>query len=139
MNDPVMKAKIMANRVEGTKRWAKARTGLPNNTPLKVGRRIWTEARRKARKLIGLMEEEGKFEPAAVVPGTDEAKAKAALEETCAIALGNGLPIKERLVALKTVLEFTKSKPESKSKLVLDKSEEWLAAVEADMKKDGRR
>lgn len=139
MANPITRQKILDARREANLAWNKLRTGSPQWATRKQVHRIWAEARRKARKLIELMEEEGKFPEAAVVPGTDEEKAKKALEEVCAIGLAQGIAVKERLAALRTVLEFTKSKPETKAKVTLDKSEEWLAAVEADMKADAKR
>jgi hypothetical protein len=100
------------------------------------GDRMWQEAGIKANKLIEMMEDEGKFPEAADVPFTDEAKAKSALKELAEVALSKGTPVKVRISALKILLEFTKEKPAQRSKVTLDKSEEWLMALEADMQKD---
>jgi hypothetical protein len=65
----------------------------------------------------------------------DDAKAEAALKEACVLALG---PSEQRtkLGAIRVVLEFTKKKPESSSKLTLSNASEWLEAVAADASKD---
>jgi hypothetical protein len=96
--------------------------------------RLKYEANDKAKKLIDMMEDEGKFGEASVIPGTDDSRAKEAMRELGAIAFGPG-QVRDRLTALRTILEFTKEKPAQRSKVTLDKSEEWLLAVEADMKR----
>lgn len=86
-----------------------------------------------------MMEDEGRFEDAVVVPGTDEHKAKAALHGIATVALNVKTPLKERINALKILLDFTKERPAQKQKVQIDKSEEWLLAVEADLKNEQAR
>jgi hypothetical protein len=52
-------------------------------------------------------------------------KAEAALREAVVLALGPS-DQKIKIQAINTVLNFTKSKPESRSKLTLNKAEDFL-------------
>jgi hypothetical protein len=62
------------------------------------------------------------------VPGTEAGMAKAALKQAFVLAVG---PVdrKIQIQAINTVLNFTKSKPESKSKLTLNKAEDFLDSI----------
>jgi hypothetical protein len=71
-----------------------------------------------------------------IVPDSDEEKAKAALREACAMALG---PIDNRtkMMALNTVLTFTKEKPVTKTDTKISSTEDWLRkAIEANKRPD---
>jgi hypothetical protein len=59
---------------------------------------------------------------------TDEGKAEAALKEAFVLAVGPS-DQKIKIQAINTVLNFTKSKPESRSKLTLNKAEDFLDAL----------
>ena len=93
----------------------------------------WAEADEQAGKFIKLMEAHDKVEkvPAA---GSEEEMAKNALREAYKMAVSPLTDAKVKATYQRLVLDFTRAKPESKTKLTLDKSEEWLAALEADMK-----
>jgi hypothetical protein len=39
---------------------------------------------------------------------------------------------KDRLAAMKLVLDFTQSKPEAKTKVTVDTAEDWLASLDVD-------
>lgn len=65
------------------------------------------------------------------IPSDDSGKAEAALREAFAMAVGP-TEAKIKIQAINTVLAYTKSKPEAKSKLTLDKAEDFLAIVAAD-------
>jgi hypothetical protein len=67
-----------------------------------------------------------------VVPDTDTGKAEAALREAFVMAVGPSND-KVKIQAINTVLAYTKSKPEAKSKLTLDKAEDFLAEVAKDL------
>ena len=67
-----------------------------------------------------------------VVPDTEAGMAEAGLREVCVLALGP-TDQKIKIAALNTLLAYTKSKPESKSKLTLDKAEDFLDAVANDI------
>jgi hypothetical protein len=90
---------------------------------------LWAEARLKADRFIQKMTDDGILPPI-VIPDTDEAKGIAALTEACVLALGP-TDKQVKLAAIRTVLEYTKAKPESKSKLTLSTSEQWLAEIAA--------
>ena len=57
-----------------------------------------------------------------MLPSTDTGKAEAALREAFVLAVGPSEQ-KIKIQAINTVLNFTKSKPETKSKLTLTKAE----------------
>jgi hypothetical protein len=65
------------------------------------------------------------------VPETDAGKAEAALKEAFVLAMGPS-DQKIKIQAINTVLAYTKSKPESRSKLTLNKAEDFLDAIEND-------
>jgi len=113
------------------------RAGVPDGMRKPKAQRLWKRARKKAKRFIQIMEDAGEVEKI-VVPGSEAEMAKQALEEAFAMAVGPATDAKVKTAALRLVLDFTKAKPESKTKLTLDKSEEWLDALEADMKANGR-
>jgi hypothetical protein len=70
-----------------------------------------------------------------VIPANDAGMAEAALREAFALAVGPS-DKKTKLAAINTVLAYTKAKPESRSKVTLDKAEDFLAEVARDLKSD---
>lgn len=104
-----------------------SRTGTPNGMTRATAAPLWAEARRKADRLIQLMTDDGLISET-VIPDSDEAKGVAALHEVAVLALGPGEK-QAKLAALRTLLEYTRSKPESKSKLTVNTSEDWLAEI----------
>lgn len=68
-----------------------------------------------------------------VIPDTDAGMAEKALREAFVLAVGP-TAMQYKMAAINTVLAYTKSKPESKSKLTLDKAEDFLAEVANDLK-----
>jgi hypothetical protein len=63
-----------------------------------------------------------------VVPDSDEEKAVVALREAFLLAIGpTALP--EKLKAINTVLMYTKTKPESSTKLRVEKAEDFLDLI----------
>lgn len=68
------------------------------------------------------------------IPATDAGKAEAALREAFVMAIGP-TDKKIKIQAINTVLAYTKSRPEAKSKLTLDKAEDFLAAIADDAAK----
>jgi len=111
------------------------RRGVPNGMRKRDAIPLWERARELSTRFIKLMEEAGEV-PVVVVPDSDEEKAKQALAEAFTLAVGPSTQ-QIKIQAINTVLAYTKSKPESKSKLTLDKAEDFLAAVAADMKSNG--
>lgn len=106
-----------------------SRAGIPHGHTRASAAPLWAEARRKADRFMQKMSDEGIISDV-VVPDSDEAKGNAALHEACVIALG---PTEKqaKLAAIRTVLEYTKSKPESRSKVTVSTSEQFLAEIAA--------
>ncbi|WP_456723056.1 hypothetical protein [Bradyrhizobium sp. USDA 4350] len=65
------------------------------------------------------------------VPTTDAGKAEAALREVAVLAFGPSTQ-QIKIQAINTLLAYTKSKPESKSKLTLNKAEDFLDSLDDD-------
>lgn len=138
--DPVWRAAIMEKRkAAGLKRKQKRnfRQGVPDGMRKAEAEALWAQAAVVADRFIKIMEDTGEL-PEVVVPGSEEEMAKSALREACAYAFSPMTDAKTKQSYLSLILNFTKAKPETKSKITLDKSEEWLAAVAEDMKSDGR-
>jgi len=126
------------------------RNGVPNGMRRRDAIPLWERANELADRFIQIMkdvgelpddemvlvEQEGKEPELVSVPNTDAGKAEAALREAFVLAVGPSTQ-QIKIQAINTVLNFTKSKPESKSKLTLNKAEDFLAAVAEDMKSDG--
>lgn len=127
-----MLAKVLPNL---KKAQAVGRMGVPDGMKKADTIPLWERAREQARKFITIMEDAGEL-PKVVIPGSEEEMAKRALQEAYTLAVSPLSSAQNKTAAIRVVLEYTKAKPESKSKLTLDKSEEWLAALAADMKKD---
>lgn len=103
---------------------------------------LWAQAEQLADRFIQIMKDQGELpetEKVMVldengaselveVPNTDAGKAEAALREAFVLAVGPSEQ-KIKIQAINTVLNFTKSKPESKSKLTLNKAEDFLDAI----------
>jgi hypothetical protein len=70
--------------------------------------------------------------PDVAIPTTDAAMAEAALREAFAHAIGP-CDQKIKIQYINTVLAYTKAKPETRSKLTLDKAEAFLDAVAEDL------
>jgi hypothetical protein len=121
------KAQLLATRN------TQARLGVPDGMRKPDADAAWAHAAALADRFIKIMEDKGEL-PEVVVPGSEAEMATEALREAFKISVGpHG--VKERIAAINTVLNFTKSKPESKSKLTVNKAEEWLAELATDMKK----
>jgi hypothetical protein len=130
--DPVRRA---AHKVASARHHAERKTnplltraGIPKGYTRKTIKPVLAKARRQADRYIQKMTDEGTL-PA--IPTSDEAKGIAALHEACVLALTPGEKT-AKLAAIRTVLEYTKSKPESKSKITVNTSEQWLAQIAAD-------
>lgn len=122
------------------------RTGVPNGMRKPQADALWAEARKLADRFIQIMKDKGELPDDEVVevinedgehslvkvPSTDTGKAEAALREAFVLAVGPS-DQKIKIQAINTVLNFTKSKPEAKTKLTLN-PEAFLDAVAQDMK-----
>jgi hypothetical protein len=119
--------KVLADRKLNPDKYT--RSGIPHGHTRASVAPLWAKARKQADRFIQMITDEGLL-PAVIVPDSDEEKGKLALHEACVLALGPGEK-QAKLAALRTVLEYTRSKPESKSKMTLNTSEDFLAAIAA--------
>lgn len=106
------------------------RTGVPDGMRRRTAKRVRAKASAAADRFIQMLKDEGELP---LIPNTDEGMAEAALKEAFILAIVPG-DAKVKLGAINTVLNFTKSRPESKSKVTVETAEEWLKAAQADMK-----
>ena len=111
-----------------------SRAGIPHGMTRATVAPLWAKARLQADRFIQMLTDTGQL-PEVIVPDSDEEKGKLALHEACVLALGPGEK-QAKLAALRTVLEYTRSKPESKSKMTINTSEDFLAAIAAEDAKD---
>lgn len=129
----------MRLRTERTEELRKAnpekftRAGVPNGMRRPQAERLWKRARKLADRFIKIMKDKGELPDIdfVEVPNTDAEKAEAALKEAFVLAIGPS-DQKIKIQAINTVLAYTKSKPESRSKLTLNKAEDFLDAIEND-------
>lgn len=131
------------------------RVGIPNGMRRPEAEKLWAEARAKAEVIYQVMVEKGIAPPLTdenceevtvkglhdedvivKVPKTDEGKAGLALKMAVVEMLSPLTKQSARQAAIRTVLEWTKAKPASKSEVTVNKAEEWLAQVMAEAKND---
>lgn len=139
--DPEWRAMMMEKRKAAgaiKKQTRSFRQGVPDGMRKAEADRLWAKASRQADRFIKIMEDAGEL-PEVVLPGSEEEMGKEALREACRFALSPLTDMKNKAAYIRMVLDFTKAKPESKSKITLDKSEEWLAEVAKDMAVDDGR
>jgi hypothetical protein len=103
------------------------RSGVPTGFTKETIQPHWDRAGELADRFIAIMKDQGEL-PEVAVPDSDAGKAEAALREAFVLAVGPS-DQKIKIQAINTVLNFTKSKPESKSKLTLNKAEDFLDAI----------
>lgn len=108
---------------------------VPDGMRKHVAVKKWAKAEQLADRFITMLKEQGDL-PSVVVPDTDAAMAEGALREAYVMAVGPG-DNKIKTANIRTILDFTKSKPESKSKITVDKAEDWLAAAQAEVNAAG--
>lgn len=108
----------------------RTRTGVPDGMRKAQARKLQARARKKADYLMEKLQEEGvlHFEET-----SDEQMAKSALHEAFVQAMSPG-DRDAKLRAIRTVLEYTKAKPATKTDLRLNNAEAWLQEVVADHK-----
>lgn len=126
-------ARIAAARLNPQNFW---RRGVPDGMRKPEADALWAEANKLADRFIQIMKDQGElpdevFEVVTVdsegeaqiisapVPVTDAGKAERALREVFVLAVGPSSAT-VKLAASKTVLDFCKSKPESKAKLTVN-------------------
>jgi hypothetical protein len=113
-----------------------SRAGVPDGYRKATVAPLWARANELADRFIQIMKDQGELPDEIVVvegievavPTGDAGKAEAALREAFVLAVGPS-DQKIKIQAINTVLNFTKSKPESKSKLTLNKAEDFLDAI----------
>jgi hypothetical protein len=116
-----------------------SRYGVPDGMRRAQAEPLWARARQLADRFIQIMKDKGELpdlDDADIydlveVPDSDAGKAEAALKEAFVLAIGPS-DQKIKIQAINTVLNFTKSKPESRSKLTLNKAEDFLDAIADD-------
>lgn len=101
------------------------RHGVPDGMRRYQVEPLWAQARALADRFIKIMKDNGELPVGISVPDTDAGKAEAALHECFVLAVGPS-DQKIKIQAINTVLNFTKAKPESKSKLTLNRAEDFL-------------
>jgi hypothetical protein len=119
------------------------RTGIPNGKTRKQADKLWVKAGKFADRFIQIMTDKGEL-PAVeedyflddnlekrLIPSTDDGMAREALREAFKLAVGPSEQ-KTKIAAINSVLAYTKSKPESKSKLTLSKAEDFLDEISGD-------
>lgn len=107
-----------------------SRGAVPNGMTKVTVAPLVAQARQQADRFIQKMIDEGHL-PKVTIPDSDDAKAQAALTEACVIALSPGEK-QAKMAAIRTVLEWTRAKPASKSSININTSEDWLAEIAAD-------
>jgi hypothetical protein len=127
-NNKLARDKVLAERKTNPDKFT--RSGIPNGHTRASVAPLWDAARRKADRFMQKMSDEGII-PNVVIPDSDEAKGIAALDAAVVLALGPS-DKQIKLAAIRTVLEYTRSKPESKSKMTINTSEQWLAEIAAE-------
>jgi hypothetical protein len=106
-----------------------SRIGVPHGMTKATVAPLWAKAHEQADRFIEKMKDEGVL-PAVIVPDSDDAKGVAALHAATVLALGPS-DKQLKLAAIRTVLEWTRSKPAAKSNVTINTSEQWLAEIAA--------
>ena len=123
------------------------RYGVPNGMRKRDSDKLWAQANELADRFIQIMKDKGELPDEQVVvvdedgnqslvsvPAADSGKAEAALREAFVLAVGPSTQ-NIKIQAINTVLAYTKSKPESKTKLSVDPLA-FLDQVASEIKKD---
>jgi hypothetical protein len=126
--DPACRERLIAHNNRNRPLGAKARQGLPYG---------WTLADWKCRRAYQmnrateLVEKMKKLDLIEAPEGseTDATRAEEALVYAVSVVREDQIPVKDRLAAARTVLEWTKSKPVAKSAVTVSAAEDWLAGV----------
>lgn len=122
-------AKVAKMRAEDPHKFT--RSGIPHGMTRETVAPLVAQARQQADRMIQMFKDEGKLPDVVVIPDSDEARAEAALKEACVIALSPGEK-QAKMAAIRTVLEWTRAKPASKSNININTSEQWLAEIAAE-------
>jgi crotonobetainyl-CoA:carnitine CoA-transferase CaiB-like acyl-CoA transferase len=109
-----------------------SRLGVPNGWRKAEATQALAQANEIADTIIKDFEQQG-IVPEVGIPDSDEEIAKAALREAVVMALAPG-DKRTRLMAINTVLKFTKAPPVQRHATPLTTSEEWLMQVLSELK-----
>lgn len=109
-----------------------SRTGVPDGMRRRTAKRMWAKADKAADRFIQMLKDNGDL-PEVAVPDYDAGMAEAALKEAFKLAVVPG-DLKIKTANIRTILEWTKSKPESKSKVTVSTAEDWLKAAQEEMR-----
>ena len=120
--------KAWMDYVRSHKEFPGRRPGVPDGMRRAEADAMWKECSEKATLIMEKLEEAGvlHFEPT-----PDDQMAKKALHTAFEIAM-SPIEMKNRITALRTVLEYTKARPAVKTDLRLNSAEAWLAEVISD-------
>jgi hypothetical protein len=97
-----------------------ARCGVPDGMRKAEATVLWDKAKESAKQTMAELKDAGAL--------TTDEKANEALE-TAITLMRSPMKQETRIAAARLVLDFTRSKPASKSDITVNKAEEWLAAV----------
>lgn len=111
-----------------------SRSGVPNGMTKASVAPLVAKAHQLADRFIQKMKDEDVI-PMIVIPDSDDARAEAALKAAVIIALSPG-ERQTQMAAIRTVLEYTKSKPATRSQITLDTTEQLLAEIARDAAED---
>jgi hypothetical protein len=121
--DPVYRAAMVEKRRQEALLPKRTRQGVPDGMRLKEATKLNEAAAESAKETMTELRKAG------AIDGSDP-RAEEALEQAVKIMRAPG-DKKVQLAGARLVLEFTKSKPASKSDITVNKAEEWLAEVAA--------
>jgi hypothetical protein len=135
----------------------RSRVGIPDGMRSAEAEKLWEQAREKAAYIMDRLEKEGviSFKTFTEIEGcsplvdketaraydamiraggpyTDEEMAKSALRQTLAIVFSPLTNEQLRTAAFRTVLEWTRARPVTRTQLTINSAEEWLREVVSD-------
>lgn len=102
------------------------RQDIPDGYNRETAAVMWAEARAKAEKQMAELIEKGIVDP---LDGTDDAKMAQDAMLAAFTTLHSASHHDVRLKAASLILQYTKAKPEVKSKVTVESAEDWLAQV----------
>lgn len=129
--DPAHKARMQAklNGPEAIAKRKRGRGGIPDGYTREQARHMWRAARESAEATVKAMIEKEVVQLPADT--SDAARAEEAMVTTLTLMRAD-IAVEHKLRAARQVLEWTKAKPESKSKVTVQSAEDFLAAALSD-------
>jgi hypothetical protein len=137
--DPAYRSKMITARHRSTEDRRKnplkySRLGVPTGMRKAEAMALWDTAGEIADRIVRALEADGVL-PEAVIPDSDDAVAKACLHELAVIAFGPGNDQRRKLMALYTLLKYTKGPPARRLDYTLT-AEEWLQKATEERRSD---